>query len=217
MAGGNSVMKFYVVPGIFCLWIDGKYGITDKLENRYYRLFPQKRKQMVLTYPIWPNWTYNRRKHVRLYCNPKEELAYATYGEGLLDALKEQPERKIDLIHRQHQTKAYEISKIFKEIINNKKINFLFSFKYAQAHVYSSVNQVFHQDFVKDIQSENYKTLWTLRNDDVFYFRWGAPDFVRDFIKNIPYDVTEGYYYGSDQYVWGRDFLRKMQGKHSLK
>jgi hypothetical protein len=45
-----------------------------------------------------------------------------------------------------------------------------FSFKHAQVHVYSSVNQVFHQDFVKDIQGENPKTLWTLRNDDNFYF-----------------------------------------------
>jgi len=62
---------------------------------------------------------------------------------------------------------------------------------------------------VKDIQSENLKTLWTLRNDDIFHFRWGAPDVVRDFIKNIPYDVSEGFYYGSDQYVWGREFLTK--------
>jgi hypothetical protein len=30
---------------------------------------------------------------------------------------------------------------------------------------------------------------------------------VREFIKNIPYDVSRGFYYGSDQYVWGREFL----------
>jgi hypothetical protein len=35
---------------------------------------------------------------------------YTTYGQGVLDALKEQPDRKIDFIHRQHQTKASEIS-----------------------------------------------------------------------------------------------------------
>jgi hypothetical protein len=60
---------------------------------------------------------------------------------------------------------------------------------------------------VKDI--EGMKTIWTLRNDDNYYFRWGAPDFVREFIKNIPYDVSRGYYYGSDNYVWGREFLMK--------
>src|SRR5688572_5584656 len=56
-------------------------------------------------------------------------------------------------------------------------------------------------------ETGKFKTLWTLRNDDVYYFRWGDPDFVREFIKNIPMDITEGYYYGSDQYVWGREFL----------
>jgi len=51
------------------------------------------------------------------------------------------------------------------------------------------------------------KTIWTLRNDDNFQYRWGAPDFVREFIKNIPYDVSKGFYYGSDQWIWGREFL----------
>jgi len=218
--GKQRNVRFYVVTwNIFVYGVDGKYGITDKLENPVTTdYFRKSVKQMVLTYPDLAGIGLTTGENMYDYtATQKEEWAYATYGEGLLDALKEQPERKIDLIHRQHQTKANEISKIFKEIINNKKINFLFSFKYAQAHVYSSVNQVFHQDFVKDIQSENYKTLWTLRNDDVFYFRWGAPDFVRDFIKNIPYDITEGYYYGSDQYVWARDFLSKnRKGKAQL-
>ncbi|MBN2522661.1 MAG: hypothetical protein JXB24_05270 [Bacteroidales bacterium] len=218
--GKQRNVKFYIVTwNIFVYGVDDKYGITDKLDNPVTTdYFRKSVKQMVLTYPDLAGIGLTTGENMYDYtATQKEEWAYATYGEGLLDALKEQPERKIDFIHRQHQTKANEISEIFKEIINNKKINFLFSFKYAQAHVYSSVNQVFHQDFVKDIQSENHKTLWTLRNDDVFYFRWGAPDFVRDFIKNIPYDVTEGYYYGSDQYVWGRDFLSKnIKGKGQL-
>ena len=35
-------------------------------------------------------------------------------------------------------------------------------------------------------ENGNVKTTWTMRNDDVYYYRWGAPDFVRTFIKNIP-------------------------------
>ena len=46
----------------------------------------------------------------------------------------------------------------------------------------------------------------------IYYFRWGAPDFVRDFIKGIPYDVSEGYYYGSDQFIWAREFLGTLPG-----
>ena len=51
--------------------------------------------------------------------------------------------------------------------------------------------------------------IWTLRNDDIYHFRWGGPDFVREFVQNIPYDVSRGYYYGSDQWIWGREFLSK--------
>jgi hypothetical protein len=71
----------------------------------------------------------------------------------------------------------------------------------------SATTQPFHENFVKDIAGM--KTIWTLRNDDNYYFRWGAPDFVREFIQNIPIDVSRGFYYGSDQWIWGREFTMK--------
>jgi hypothetical protein len=137
----------------------------------------------------------------------KEDWAYETYGLGVLDAAAEMPDRKFTLIHRQHMAGARKIAEIFKPLLDNENIEFLFSFKYAQAHVFSSTTQAFHEDYVKDI--EGWKTLWTLRNDDNYHFRWGAPDFVREFIQNIPMEVTKGFYYGSDQWVWGREFLTK--------
>ncbi|MBK7627125.1 MAG: carbohydrate-binding family 6 protein [Bacteroidales bacterium] len=210
--GKQRNVRFYVVTwNIFVYGTEGKYGITDKPDNPVTTdYFRKSIKQMVLTYPDLAGIGLTTGENMYDFtATQKEEWAFATYGQGVLDALKEQPGRKIDFIHRQHQTQAKEITSIFKDVMKNENINFVFSFKYAQAHVYSSVNQVFHQEFVKDIQGENLKTLWTLRNDDSFYFRWGAPDFVRDFIKNIPYDVSEGFYYGSDQYVWGREFLDK--------
>ncbi len=207
----RNVQFFVLTWNIFVYGTDGKYGITDKLENPVTTdYFRQSVKQMVLTYPDLAGIGLTTGENMYDYtATQKEEWAFATYGQGILDALKEQPNRKINLIHRQHQTEAKEITSIFQEVMKNESINFIFSFKYAKAHVYSSVNQVYHYDFVKDIQSENLKTLWTLRNDDIFHFRWGAPDYVREFIKNIPYDVSEGYYYGSDQWVWGREFLGK--------
>ena len=117
------------------------------------------------------------------------------------------PNRKITFIHRQHQAKATDIARTFKPLVDHPNVEFIFSFKYAKAHVYSATQQPYHQEFVADLG--DLKTIWTLRNDDVFYFRWGAPDFVREFVKNIPHDVSRGYYYGSDQYVWGREFLQR--------
>ena len=89
--------------------------------------------------------------------------------------------------------------------------HFIFSFKYAQAHVYSSTTQIYHPEFVEEISNNDLKTIWTLRNDDVYYYRWGAPDFVRTFIQNIPHEVSRGFYYGSDQWIWGREFTMKDQ------
>jgi len=100
-----------------------------------------------------------------------------------------------------------DIAEKFKPVIDAPNIEFLYSFKYAKAHVFSTTEQHYHQGFVKDI--EGMKTIWGLRNDDTYYLRWGAPDFVRAFIQNIPKSVARGIYYGSDQWVWGRDFLTK--------
>ena len=211
--GKDRNVQFYVLTwNIFVNGTNGKYGINDKIENPVTTdYFRQSIKQMVLTYPDLAGIGLTTGENMYGYTDDQKEVwAFETYGKGVLDALEQQPGRKITLIHRQHQTEAKEITRVFNDVMKNPDINFVFSFKYAQAHVYSSTKQVFHNNFVKDIQSAgDLKTLWTLRNDDIFYFRWGAPGFVREFIQNIPYEVSEGFYYGSDQYIWGREFLGK--------
>lgn len=204
---------FYVVTwNIFVNGTDGKYGITDSIENKttidYFR---KSVKQMFLTYPDLAGIGLTTGENMKgANRQQKEDWAFATYGQGVLDAAKELPGRKITFIHRQHQAGALDIAKKFKPLVEHPDIEFIFSFKYAKAHVYSCTKQPYHHEFVKDIQGEgNLKTIWTLRNDDIYYFRWGGADFVREFIQNIPYDVSRGYYYGSDQYIWGREFLSK--------
>ena len=210
--GKDRNIQFFVLTwNIFDYGVEGKYGITDKLENPITVDYVRRSvRQMVLTYPDLAGIGLTTGENMYAHtATGKEEWAFATYGQGVLDALNEQPGRKITFIHRQHETQAGEIRSIFQNVIQHPDIDFVFSFKYAKAHVYSSTRQSFHVDFVNDIEREDLKTLWTLRNDDVFYFRWGAPGFVREFMRNIPYDVSAGYYYGSDHYVWGREFLTK--------
>ena len=204
-------IDFYIITwNTFTNGTYGKYGITDDLDNATTRdYFRQSVKQMFLTYPDLAGIGLTTGENMEgATFEEKEDWAFDTYAQGVLDAAKEQPGRKITFIHRQHQTGALDIAHKFKPLIDHPDINFIFSFKYAQAHVYSSTTQHFHPDFVEEIKREgNLKTIWTLRNDDIYHFRWGAPDFVREFIQNIPYDVSQGYYYGSDQYIWGREFL----------
>lgn len=219
--GKERNIDFYIVTwNIYTCGANGKYGITDDIHNLVTKdYFRKSIKQLFLTYPLLSGIGLTTGENMPgADFQAKEDWAFDTYAQGVIDVTKVQPDRKITLIHRQHEAGALDIVKKFSPLIENKNINFVFSFKYAQAHVYSSTKQIHHHEFVKQIQeTEKFKTLWTLRNDDVYYFRWGSPDFVRTFIKNIPMDVTEGYYYGSDQYVWGREFLERYPtGKREI-
>lgn len=213
MAYGKSRnVDFYVITwNIFVNGTDGKYGITDDIDNEITRdYFRKSVKQMFISYPDLQGigLTTGENMHGSSSAE-KEDWAFETYALGVLDASEEMPDRKITFVHRQHQTGAKEIADQFKPLLANKNIDFIFSFKYAKAHVMSATEQPFHQDFVKDISKEGLKTIWTLRNDDDFYFRWGSPDFVREFMQNIPHEVSRGFYYGSDQWIWGREFTMK--------
>ena len=209
--GKSRNIDFYVVTwNIFVNGTGGKYGITDEISNETTRdYFRKSVKQMFVTYPDLAGigLTTGENMHGSGF-EEKETWAFETYAQGMLDAAAEMPDRKFTFIHRQHQTGAKDIARKFKALIEHQNIEFIFSFKYAKAHVFSATEQPFHEEFVKDI--EGMKTIWTLRNDDSYQYRWGAPDFVRKFIQNIPYEVSRGYYYGSDQWIWGREFLSRQ-------
>ena len=207
-------IDFHIITwNIFDYGIQGKYGITDKIDNDITKdYFRKSIKQLFVTYPDLAGIGLTTGENMGLHgtsAEQREDWAYDTYAKGILDAATEMPDRQFTFIHRQHQTGAKEIAEKFKEVIDAENIEFLYCFKYAKAHVYSATQQPYYEkdNFVEDIGSM--KTIWGLRNDDTFYFRWGAPDFVREFIKNIPHEVARGIYFGSDQWIWGRDFLTK--------
>jgi len=213
MAYGKSrnVDFFVITWNIFVNGTDGKYGLTDDINNKTTRdYFRKSIKQMFVTYPNLEGigLTTGENMHGSSTVE-KEDWAFETYAQGVLDAAAEMPDRKFTFVHRQHQTGALDIAEKFKPLVDHKNIEFLFSFKYAKAHVMSATEQPYHEGFVKEI--EGMKTIWTLRNDDAYYYRWGAPDFVRTFIQNIPHEVSKGFYYGSDQWIWGREFTMKDQ------
>jgi hypothetical protein len=215
--GKQRNVDFYVVTwNTFVNGTGGKYGLTDSLDNpTTIDYFRKSVKQMFLTYPDLAGIGLTPGENMRsspggshAARDKKEDWLYATYGQGILDAAAELSDRKMTLIHRQHMSGAIEIADRFAPLLDHETVDFIFSFKYAKAHVMSCTTQPFHRNFVREIRNRgDLKTIWTLRNDDNYYFRWGAPDFVREFILNIPHDVSRGFYYGSDQYIWGREFL----------
>lgn len=206
--GKTRNVEFYVVTwNVFVNGTEGKYGITDDLDNPVTAdYFRRSVRELFLTYPDLRGVGLTTGENMPgASFAEKEDWAFRTYGQGVLDVVERQPGRKIRFIHRQHQAGADVIAERFAPLVAHPDIDFIFSFKYAQAHAMSSTRQTFHEAFLGDL--DTLKTIWTLRNDDNYLFRWSAPDFVRAFLHNIPYDVSQGFYYGSDQYIWGREFL----------
>jgi hypothetical protein len=214
-------IEFYVMTwNVFTYGIDGKYGITNAIDNpKTVSYFRASVREMFRTYPLLRGIGLTAGENMGSVSGDagfeaKENWAFATYGQGVLDAARAEPERQIRLIHRQHETRAQDIAKTFQPVIAQPNVDFVFSFKYAQAHALSSTRQNFHKGYLESLG--DLKTLWTIRNDDALMYRWAAPDFVREFISNIPREKTQGFYFGSDMWVWGRAFLtrnRNQQGQ----
>ena len=201
-------VKFYLVTwNIFTNGATGQYGIDNDLRNPVTRdYFAASIRALFATYPDLAGIGLTTGENMPAATfEEKEDWAWDAYGQAVLDLARAQPERRFTFIHRQHQTRARDIADRFQALIDQPNVDFLFSFKYAEAHVMSAVRQPFADRFVQDIPPQ--KTLWTLRNDDNYLFRWGGADFVRAFLRNIPADVSAGVYYGSDQWVWAREFL----------
>ena len=208
-AKDRNIDVYIITWNIFTYGVGGKYGITDDIENpRTIDYFRKSVRELFRTYPLLRGIGLTTGENMgEADFQAKEDWAFATYGQGALDAAQEQPERQIRFIHRQHQTRAQDIARTFAPLVKQPNIDFVFSFKYAQAHTLSSTTQTFHRGYVESLGE--LKTIWTLRNDDALMFRWGAPDFVRTFIANIPHEPSQGYYLGSDMWVWGREFLSR--------
>jgi hypothetical protein len=212
-------IAFYVITwNVYTYGVDGRYGITDALDNpRTVDYFRASVREMFRAYPLLAGIGLTAGENMgdasAYYSggadsfDAKENWLLATYGQGVLDAARAEPQRQFRLIHRQHETRAQDIATTFRPVIAQPNIDFLFSFKYAQAHLLSSTTQNFHRGYLESLGP--LKTLWTLRNDDALLLRWAAPDFVREFIHNIPYEKSQGFYLGSDMWVWGREFLSR--------
>ena len=204
-AHSRGIEVYWFTWNIFTYGIEGKYGIDDKQNNEttisYYR---SAVREMVLTYPNLDGFGITAGENMESNSTyTKEEWLWKTYGEGISDALLQQPERKIRLIHRFHQTNLQNIVDTFKDFPGTLDL----SYKYAIAHMYSVPAPPYIKTYMH-LFSSKLKTFLTVRNDDIYSFRWGNPSFARQFITSIPEtDKIAGFYMGPDGYTWGREFL----------
>lgn len=184
----------------------GQYGITDEQDNdKTIEYFRASTRELALTYPLLEGIGVTAGEHMQNlegeYTN--EKWLWKAYGEGIRDAKKINPDLDIKLIHRFHLASQSEILNEWEDYPGD----FYFSFKYLYAHMYSDTKSVFVEPAVKYL-APDLKMWLELRNDDVYSFRWGDPDFAREFVLNLPPEEKfAGYYMGSDGYCLGREFL----------
>jgi hypothetical protein len=58
----------------------------------------------------------------------------------------------------------------------------------------------------------NYKIVWTVRNEDFFALRWGVPEFIRKHInENTKEDYVGGYFIGSETYIPALDYFTAVK------
>jgi hypothetical protein len=207
-ANERGVEVYWFTWNVFTYGTGGQYGITDDLDNAATRdYFRKSVRETVLTYPRLAGIgiTSGENMDHKDGQSGKEEWLWATYGEGIRDALKQQPERNFRLIHRLHETGLQPILKQWSAYPGPFEV----SYKYAVAHMYASRAPSFIQKILPEI-TPAHRTWLTVRNDDLYSFRWGDPDFARAFITNMPGpDKLAGFYMGPDGYIWGRDFLSR--------
>jgi hypothetical protein len=207
-ARDRGVETFLITWNIFVFGAEGKHGITAAQDNpKTIDYFRASVRETVLTYPLLAGIgiTAGEQMSDRKDEHSKEKWLWKTYGEGIRDALKLQPGRELTLIHRYHQTGHDEIFREFKDYPGPLDL----SFKYSIAHMYSIPNPPYIRELLPALPAGK-RTWLTVRNDDVYSFRWGDPGYVREYIRNIPGpDKIAGFYMGPDGYIWGREYLSK--------
>jgi len=206
MAKDRGVDVYWFTWNTFLFGAEGKHGLSRATPDaKVLRYFRASVRETVRTYPLLAGIgiTAGENMGVQLGGLSKEQWLWQTYGEGIIDGLKNTPERQFRLIHRLHQTELNEILREWK----NYPGPFDLSYKYAVAHMYASTRPNFIDPLLR-ILPKTHRTWLTVRNDDIYSFRWGDPQFVRDFVRQMPGPTQcAGFYMGPDGYCWGREAM----------
>lgn len=199
---------------IFTFGAKGKYGIDDRPDNEktieYMRYCIG---EFLKTYPQVDGIGVTAGEHVDRQrvknVGGIEQWLWRTYGQGVMDAKRANPKRELRFIFRQHQANLGNIVDAFKDFDGP----FNTGHKYARARLYSTTTSPYLDIEYREYLERHKVPCWlNLRNDDIFMFRWGDADYVREFLQNVPRDLMRfeaGFYMGPDGFVWGREFISK--------
>ena len=206
MARDRGVEVYWFTWNTFLCGVEGRHGLTRaQPDDNLVRYFRASVRETVKTYPLLAGIGITAGEYMdkTLGGLTKEQWLWQTYGEGVRDALKDEPGRPFRLIHRFHQTDLAEVLREWKDYPGP----FDFSYKFAVAHMYAATRPPFI-DPLLEVLPKTHRTWLTVRNDDIYSFRWGDPAFAREFVHQMPGpDQCAGFYMGPDGYCWGREAM----------
>lgn len=211
LAQDRGVDVYWFTWNAFLYGAEGQDGLTgDTGAPRSIEYFRASVRETIRTYPLLAGLgiTAGENLPAKIGGLTKEQWLWQTYGEGIRDGLRDTPHRPFRLIHRFHMTGLEEIQKEFAQLPCTLDL----SFKYSVAHMYSITEPVTIKPLLP-LLGPKLRTWLTVRNDDIYSFRWADVEYARAYIKGIPgSDKVGGFYMGPDGYTWGRDFLAKEVG-----
>jgi hypothetical protein len=204
MAHARGIEVYIFTWNLYAFGAEGKHGITaDQTNPRTTEYFRASVRELVLTYPRLAGLGITAGENLRALPSPhsKEEWLWSTYGEGVRDALKKVPGREVRMIHRYHETKPGEIEAEWK----NYPGPFELSYKYSVAHMHSIPGPPFIKNTLETLPAGR-RLFLTVRDDDIYSFRWGNAEYARAYIKAMPPRAQlAGFYMGPDGTIWGRE------------
>src|SRR3984957_15769763 len=149
-AKDRGVGIYWFTWNIFVWGTEGKYGLTEDGNNpKTVAYFRASVRETVKAYPLLAGMGITAGENMKSSHGPfdHETWLWQTYGEGIRDALKDQPTRQFRLIHRYHETAQTAVLDRFKDYPGP----FDFSFKYSVAHMYSETNPPFIQPVLAEM------------------------------------------------------------------
>jgi hypothetical protein len=211
LAADRGIAVYWFTWNLYAYGAAGKHGITHDQDNPvtldYYRASV---RALIRTYPLLAGIgiTAGERMQPRDDDFAPERWLYRAYGEGVNDALRAEPGRPFRVIHRFHDTKLDPILAEWSGL----ECPLEMSYKYSVARMYSHHAPPFIHEVLSRLPPGQ-RTWLTVRNDDIYSFRWGDPAYARAYLRAMP-DAGRlaGFYIGSDGDTWGRDVFSTDPG-----
>ncbi|MFO7371032.1 MAG: hypothetical protein R6X09_12285 [Bacteroidales bacterium] len=196
----------------YCLpEMEGKeyYGKGDYSEivQRYNR---ECMTQLIDEYPEMAGFGISQNERME---GVEEQVWQNWIVDTYFDAM-DSASRKIEIMLRAHTHPAPELTR--KAIEDNAyRLDDVWvpvKFNWSHAHATPKLMYIHGgstSTSLWDPVPENYKMVYTMRNEDFFVLRWGQTDFVRDVLRVNDKEYLGGYKIGSETYIPAKEYITK--------